>query len=114
MIDQLKLRLKYAERKEEALRKTYRERKKSIAQIFSNKPSKYRRMMRSIQRMVVKTWNDDVKKIDTKIEWLKQKFKPVVISKEPKDSIHEWVKSMSEGSGKDRKRAKIEVPILEM
>ena len=112
VVDQIRLRLKYIAKKEEALRRAYVDKKRSIAIIFQKNPSKLKRMRQSIQRDVCKIWNQGTKRMEKKVAWLKEKYSPKVAEIQRVNSMESWIARMSKGSGKNRTRAKIEVPIF--
>ena len=64
VLDLLKLRLKYCQKKEEALKAQYRRLRAKAAKLFAGKKVKLNRMIQTTQRENTNTWNKGLKRID--------------------------------------------------
>ena len=113
VVDLLKLRLKYCQKKEEALRGQYRHLSSEATRIFAGKTGKLKRIIKITQRETTKSWNKGLKRIEQKADWLERKFaKHEIRTETQSENFEEWLTRISKGSGRNRVKLNVEIPVF--
>ena len=118
VVDLLELEMRYAKEEERKCRQEYRSQKKRMKEECNTrgKMRRFSRMVEKVAHTISKKWELELAKAERKVRWLKEKYGRHRKRKKGSDWIRqeteeEWIERMAVGSGRNRKRIKVKVPV---
>ena len=96
VVDQLKLKVKYAKEEEEKSKQSYQEEKKRLERAHreEGKERKFRKIVERIRKMVNQKWKKGLEEITKKVQWSVRKFKMHKELQE-KNEFQAWVERLA-------------------
>ena len=119
MADVLNLKLKYSEKVLKETRQKYRNKKKDLEELFTQKERKFRSILGRITRISLAQRKKGVERQSVRVRWWKAKFSRIEMER-PGDTstpaggledLETGTQRMAEVSGARRPRIKVQVPV---